>query len=50
MTPPAPRFPYASCGGIVIRRRPPTISDYEFEDFVIEGYQSHAAIRATVAV
>jgi len=33
-----------------LRRRPPSISDYAFEDVVVEGYQSHAAIRAPVAV
>jgi thymidylate synthase len=35
---------------LVIGRRPPTISDYRFEDFEVRGYQSHAAIRAPVAV
>jgi len=34
----------------VIRRRPPTLFDYRFEDFEIAGYQSHPAIRAPVAV
>jgi thymidylate synthase len=33
-----------------IKRRPPTIFDYAFDDFAIVGYQSHAAIRAPVAV
>ena len=33
-----------------IKRRPPTIFDYAFEDFEVVGYQSHAAIRAPVAV
>ena len=33
-----------------LRRRPPSISGYQYEDFLIEGYQSHAAIRAPVAV
>ncbi len=33
-----------------IGRRPPSISDYRFEDFEIRGYRSHAAIRAPVAV
>ena len=33
-----------------LRRRPPSIFDYEFEDFEITGYQHHPAIRAPVAV
>jgi thymidylate synthase len=33
-----------------IKRRPPTIFDYQFDDFALVGYQSHAAIRAPVAV
>jgi thymidylate synthase len=35
---------------LAIRRRPPTIFDYAFEDFEILDYQSHAAIKAEVAV
>lgn len=35
---------------LVIARRPPSIFDYRFEDFEITGYQSHAAIKAPVAV
>jgi len=35
---------------LVIRRRPPSIFDYEYEDFVIEGYDPHPAIKAPVAV
>ncbi|HSN72677.1 MAG TPA: thymidylate synthase [Steroidobacteraceae bacterium] len=35
---------------LAIRRRPPTIFDYEYEDFEIVGYESHPAIRAPVAV
>jgi thymidylate synthase len=35
---------------LVIKRRPPTIFDYAFDDFEVVGYQSHAAIRAPVAV
>ncbi len=35
---------------LVLQRRPPSISDYRFEDFTFAGYQSHAAIRAPVAV
>ncbi|HZH57307.1 thymidylate synthase [Yanghanlia caeni] len=33
-----------------IRRRPPTIFDYEFEDFEILDYQHHPHIKAPVAV
>jgi len=35
---------------LVIRRKPPSIFDYAYEDFEIVGYQSHPAIRAPVAV
>lgn len=35
---------------LVIQRRPPDIFSYRFEDFVIEGYQSHPAIKAPIAV
>jgi thymidylate synthase len=35
---------------LVIRRRPPTIFDYRFEDFEFEGYESHPAIKAPIAV
>jgi hypothetical protein len=35
---------------LVIRRRPPSIFDYGYEDFVIEGYEPHPAIKAPVAV
>jgi len=31
-------------------RTPDTIFDYEYDDFVVEGYQHHPAIRAAVAV
>jgi thymidylate synthase len=33
-----------------LARRPDSIFDYEFDDFVVEGYQHHPAIRAAVAV
>ena len=33
-----------------LRRRPPTIFDYAFEDFEVLGYEHHPAIRAPVAV
>ena len=35
---------------LVIKRRPATLFDYEFEDFEIASYQSHPAIKAPVAV
>ena len=35
---------------LVIRRRPPTIFDYDYEDFAFVNYQHHAAIKAPVAV
>jgi len=33
-----------------IRRRPATLFDYAFEDFEIQNYQHHPAIKAPVAV
>ena len=33
-----------------IRRRPPTLFDYVYEDFAVLDYRHHAAIRAPVAV
>ncbi len=35
---------------LIIKRKPASIFDYEFEDFEITEYQSHAAIKAPVAV
>ena len=35
---------------LAIRRRPPTIFDYTYEDFEILDYESHPAIKAAVAV
>ncbi len=35
---------------LVLKRRPTTIFDYEFEDFEIAGYQSHPRIAAPVAI
>jgi thymidylate synthase len=35
---------------LAIRRRPPTIFDYVYEDFEIVNYQHHPAIKAPVAV
>jgi thymidylate synthase len=33
-----------------LRRRPPTLFDYQFDDFQFTGYQYHPAIKAPVAV
>ncbi len=35
---------------LLIRRKPPTLFDYEYEDFEIVGYAPYPAIRAPVAV
>lgn len=35
---------------LVIKRRPPTIFDYRFDDFELVGYDPHKAIRAPIAV
>jgi thymidylate synthase len=35
---------------LALKRSPPTIFDYEFDDFEIVGYRSHAHIKAAVAV
>lgn len=35
---------------LAIRRKPSSIFDYEFEDFEVQDYQHHAAIKAPVAV
>jgi thymidylate synthase len=35
---------------LVIKRRPPSIFDYAFEDFEVRGYDPHPAIKAPVAV
>ena len=35
---------------LVIRRRPPSIFEYRFEDFEFAGYEAHPAIRAPIAV
>ena len=43
------RAPYAY-PTLHIRRRPASISDYTFEDFELQGYQHHPAIKAPVAV
>jgi thymidylate synthase len=33
-----------------IRRRPPSLFDYAYEDFEIADYRYHAAIKAPIAV
>jgi len=43
------REPYAY-PTMVIKRQPASIFDYEFEDFELQDYQHHAAIKAQVAV
>lgn len=35
---------------LIIKRKPKNIFDYKFEDFEIEGYDPHPAIKAPVAV
>ncbi|MGL9769698.1 MAG: thymidylate synthase [Sodalis sp. (in: enterobacteria)] len=35
---------------LLIKRRPPTLFDYHFEDFKMMGYDPHPAIKAPVAV
>jgi thymidylate synthase len=35
---------------LVIKRRPPSLYEYQYEDFEIADYQSHPAIKAAVAV
>ena len=35
---------------LVIKRRPPSLFEYRYEDFEIVGYSSHAAIKAPIAV
>ena len=43
------RAPYA-LPQLVLKRRPPTLFDYAYDDIEIAGYQSHPALRAPVAV
>ncbi len=35
---------------LMIRRRPASIFDYAYEDFEVQGYDPHPAIKAPVAV
>ncbi|MFE6963509.1 thymidylate synthase [Agromyces sp. NPDC057679] len=43
------RAPYAP-PTLRLTRTPASIFDYEYDDFVVEGYEHHPAIRAAVAV
>jgi thymidylate synthase len=40
-------YPYPT---LIIERRPPSIFDYAYEDFRVEGYRHHPAIKGSVAV
>ena len=40
-------YPYPT---LVIKRKPPSIFDYEYEDFEVVDYRHHDAIKAPVAV
>jgi thymidylate synthase len=35
---------------LVLKRRPPSLFDYSFDDFDIQNYEYHAAIKAPIAV
>jgi len=35
---------------LAIKRKPPSLFDYRFEDFELVGYQAHPAIKAPIAV
>jgi thymidylate synthase len=35
---------------LLIKRRPPSLFDYRFEDFELEGYHAHPSIKAPIAV
>jgi thymidylate synthase len=43
------REPYPLCT-LKLKRRPPSIFDYEYEDFELVNYQFHPSIKAPVAV
>jgi thymidylate synthase len=43
------RSPYAA-PKLVIKRKPPSIFEYEYEDFEVMNYQAHPAIKAPIAV
>ncbi len=40
-------YPYPT---LIIQRKPDSLFDYQYEDFVIESYQHHPHIKAPVAV
>src|SRR5262249_30455703 len=35
---------------LTLKRRPPSLFEYDYDDFEIAGYQAHAAIKAPIAV
>jgi thymidylate synthase len=35
---------------LLIKRKPPSLFDYQFEDFELQNYQAHSAIKAPIAV
>jgi thymidylate synthase len=35
---------------LIIKRRPPSLFDYEFEDFELMDYRAHGSIKAPIAV
>jgi thymidylate synthase len=35
---------------LAIKRKPPSLFDYRFDDFELVGYQAHASIKAPIAV
>jgi thymidylate synthase len=43
------RIPYP-LSSLNIRRKPPSLFDYVFDDFEVQNYQCHAAIKAPIAV
>ena len=43
------RTPYP-LPSLTIRRKPPSLFDYVFDDFEVQNYQCHAAIKAPIAV
>lgn len=43
------RTPFDSLPTLKFKRKPPSIFDYNYDDFEIENYQSHSAIKAPVA-
>jgi thymidylate synthase len=43
------RTPYAP-PTLELRRKPPSVFEYEYDDFQILNYQAHPGIRAPIAV